>query len=135
MNEQCRVADMVKDSRFEGFLLVRTSDQRVSNAGKKYLDMTLGDNSGDVNAKVWDENAQPPKTGTVIKVRASLLDYNGRLQMKVEKMRPVQEADRVDVSRLMVCAPESPESMLTEIRSVAENMQTEDLKKLVLEML
>ena len=135
MNTQCFVQDMVKDTRFEGFLLVRMADQRQANNGQKYLDMTLGDRTGEVNAKVWDENAQPPQTGTVIKVRASLQEYKGRLQMRVERMRSAEETDGIDMSLLTVSAPETPESMLKEIREQADKLQTEDLKKIVLEML
>lgn len=50
----------VKGLAFEGFLLVRMSQQRKSNNGANYLDMTLADNSGDINAKVWDPLAAPP---------------------------------------------------------------------------
>ena len=32
------VARFVKDSRFDGFLLVRTSEQRAASNGSKYLD-------------------------------------------------------------------------------------------------
>ena len=135
MTEQCRVKDMLRDTRFEGFLLVRAADQRTANSGKKYLDMTLGDQSGEVNAKVWDENAKPPVTGTVIKVRASLLDYNGRLQMKVEKMRPAREEDGVDMSAFVICAPEKPENMLAELHKAIDEMKTPELRKLTREML
>ena len=65
------ISELAKDMRFEGFLLVRSAEQRVSNAnGSRYLDMTLCDRSGEVNAKVWDGLAAPPASGSVIKVRA-----------------------------------------------------------------
>ncbi|MCF0254274.1 MAG: CMP-binding protein, partial [Duodenibacillus sp.] len=109
---QQRVCELVKDQRFEGFLLVRSSDQRTGGNGAKYLDLNLADRTGEVNAKVWDGNAVPPVPGTVIKVRGGTLEYNGRLQLRVERMRPMTEADDVDVSLLTPCAPEPPEVML-----------------------
>lgn len=129
------VSEMVKDTKYEGYLLVRASDQRTSNNGKKYLDMTLGDKTGDVNAKVWDENAQPPKSGTVIKVRAALQEYNGRLQMKIERMRPAEEKDGVDMGLLVQSAPRSSSDMRSEIDETIENMQSEELKKILRELL
>ena len=57
---QQKVCELVKDQRFEGFLLVRSADQRTGGNGAKYLDLNLADRTGEVNAKVWDGNAQPP---------------------------------------------------------------------------
>ena len=135
MNQQLTVSAMVKDTRFEGFLLVRSADQRTSSNGGRYLDMMLSDKTGDVNAKVWDPNAQPPESGSVIKVRASLLEYNGRLQMKVEKLRAALPEDNVDLSLLVSCAPRTAEEMLEEINAVIDAMETPDLQKICREML
>ena len=60
MREQPRLTDMIKNTMFDGFLLVRAAQQRTSSNGGKYLDMTLTDISGDVNAKMWDGTAVPP---------------------------------------------------------------------------
>lgn len=105
---QQRVCDLTKDQRFEGFLLVRTSDQRTGGNGAKYLDMNLADRTGEINAKVWDGNVPPPAPGTVVKVRGGTLEYNGRLQLRVEKLRTVADGDEVDMSSLTPCAPEAP---------------------------
>ena len=60
--EQAVVGELfAKDLKFEGFLLVRSAEQRASANGSKYLDMTLCDRTGDINAKMWDGNGAPPK--------------------------------------------------------------------------
>ena len=135
MVNQPTVASLRKDDRFTGFLLVRMAEQRQSSKGDKYLDMTLGDATGDLNAKVWDSKAQPPQVGSVIKVRAAVQEYNGRLQMRVEQMRTPAPQDEVDMSVLTLCAPETPEAMLSEINETVDAMHTDDLKKIVREML
>ena len=133
--EQMTVSQLVKDLRFEGFLLVRSSDQRTGSNGSKYLDMNLTDRTGEINCKMWDGTVAPPPAGTVIKVRGLVQEYNGRTQLRVERMRPAQEEDRVDLSRLVPCAPEKPEDMLREINETIDRFASEDLKKLVREML
>ncbi|MCL1855664.1 MAG: OB-fold nucleic acid binding domain-containing protein, partial [Clostridia bacterium] len=100
MEEQQSVSTLTKDNRFEGFLLVSMSEQRIGGNGAKYLDMTLADKTGEISAKVWDGNMPPPPVGTVIKVRGATLEYNGRLQLRVEKFRPVTPADEVDITAL-----------------------------------
>ena len=54
MKQQPQLAQMIKSQMFDGFLLTRTAAQRTSSNGSKYLDMTLCDISGEVNAKLWD---------------------------------------------------------------------------------
>jgi 3'-5' exoribonuclease len=132
---QPTIAAVRKDDRFLGFLLVRMAEQRQSSKGDKYLDMTLGDATGDLNAKVWDGKATPPSVGTVVKVQATVQEYNGRLQLRVERLRAAQPQDEVDMSALTLCAPEPPESMLAEIYEAIDKMQCEDLKKILREML
>ena len=112
---QQRVCDLTKDQRFEGFLLVRTSDQRTGGNGAKYLDMNLADRTGEI--------------------RGGTLEYNGRLQLRVEKLRTVADGDEVDMSSLTPCAPEAPESMLAEIEAAVDAFQSEPLRRLTRELL
>ncbi len=132
---QPTVLSLSKDTKFTGFLMVRMAEQRQSSKGDKYLDMTLGDATGDLNAKVWDGKAEPPQTGSVIKVRATVQEYNGRLQFRVEQMRKALPEDGVDMSLLTVCAPEKPEDMFRQIEETIDGMQTEDLQKILRELI
>ena len=117
---QLPIAELGKDQKFEGFLLVRSADQRTGGNGAKYLDMNLTDRTGEVNAKVWDGNTPCPAPGSVIKVRGTTLEYNGRLQLRVERIRTMAEGDPVDLSLLAPCAPEAPEAMLQELYDTAD---------------
>ena len=132
---QLPLCELTKDQRFEGFLLVRTSDQRTGGNGAKYLDMNLADRTGEVNAKVWDGNVEPPVPGSVIKVRGSTLEYNGRLQLRVERIRAALPEDNVDMSTLAPCAPEAPEAMLQELVDTAEAFANDNLRRLTLRLL
>jgi Predicted HD-superfamily hydrolase len=129
------IATVEKDTRFEGYLLVRQSEQRAAQNGSRYLDMTLGDKSGEVNAKCWDGAVPPPPVGTVLKVRGLMQEYNGRNQFRVEKMREANAGDDVDISQLTLSAPEKPEVMLKQINDTIDAMANEDLQKICREML
>ena len=85
--QQATIASLVKDAHFEGFVLVRMSEQRTGSNGTKYLDMTLTDRTGEINGKLWDGNVPPPPVSSVIKVRGLVVEYNGRLQLRIEKLR------------------------------------------------
>ena len=133
--QQELIASLPKDTKFEGFVLVRSSEQRTGSNGGKYLDMTLTDRSGDINAKLWDGNVPPPASGSVIKVRGTTQEYNGRLQLRIEKLRALEEGDDVEMSLLTPCAPEPPEAMLEEIQQTLDGFASDSLRKVVAEML
>lgn len=133
--EQLPVNGFSKDIKFEGYLLVRSSEQRAAASGSRYLDMNLADKTGEINAKLWDGAFAPPKVGSVIKVRGSVLEYNGRLQLRVDKLRAALPEDDVDVALLTPCAPEPPDDMLKVLHGVIDGMAREDLKKILREVL
>lgn len=125
------VSDFTKDTRFEGPLLVRSAEQRAASNGSRYLDMMLGDRTGDVNAKLWDGAYAPPAVGSIVKVRGQLLEYNGRLQLRVERMRMATDQDEVALENLVPCAPEKGEDMLAEVHAVVDSMRNEALQRLI----
>lgn len=135
MKQQPQLAGMIKNQSFDGFLLTRTAAQKTSSNGSKYLDMTLCDISGEVNAKMWDGLTPPPAVAEVVRVRGVMLEYNGRPQLRVDKMRPATEADDFDMEVLAPCAPQPPHEMKNEILERVNEMADEQLKILVLKRL
>ncbi len=128
---QNQLLQLIKNQMFEGFLLVKTSEQRTSTNGSKFLDMTLADVSGEVNAKMWDGNTPAPKTGSVVKVRAMMNEYNGRAQLRVDRLRVTTEKDNVDMSLLVPCAPEPPQDMESRIRERIAAIRDDELRRVV----
>lgn len=133
--QQPTIASLAKEARFEGFVLVRMSEQRMGSNGGKYLDLTLADRTGEMNGKLWDGNVPPPPTGGVIKVRGLVVEYNGRLQLRIEKLRSQEPADEVDMAALTPSAPESPDAMLAEVDAALAAIGSEPLRRLVAAML
>ena len=129
------LADIKRDDRFEGYLIVRSAEQRASANGKNYLDMTLADKSGSINAKMWDGTVQPPLAGSIVKVCATGNEFNGRMQLRVEKIRAAESRDAVDMSTLIPCAPRDPKEMLDEVVRAADHIADPDLRKITCELL
>ncbi len=132
MKQQPQLAEMIKGQMFDGFLLTRTAAQRTSSNGSKYLDMTLCDISGEVNAKLWDGFTAAPKVGDVLRIRGMMTEYNSRPQLRVDKMRPATEADDYDMAVLAPCAPQPASQMLDYILNRVDAFRDAQLKQLVL---
>ena len=135
MKEQPQLMAMIKGQVFDGFLLVRSATQRTSSNGSKYLDMTLCDISGEVNAKMWDGVTPPPPAVQVVRLRGMMLEYNGRPQLRVDKMRLATEADDFDMDALTPCAPLPPSEMLEFILNRVDAFADRELKALVFKRL
>ena len=132
MKPQPRLAEMIKGQMFDGFLLTRTASQRTSANGNKFLDMTLCDLSGEVNAKLWDGYTPAPNVADVLRVRGMMTEYNGKPQLRVDKMRLATEADDYDMSLLAPCAPQPASEMLDYILNRVDAFRDSELKELVL---
>ena len=62
-------------------------------------------------------------------------EYNGRKQLRIERMRAALPQDELDMAQLVACAPEKPEVMRKDIEDTIDTFQSEGLKKIVREML
>ena len=135
--ESYTVCQLQRDMRYEGFLLIRSAEKRKDSKGSDYVDMNLTDRTGEINCKIWnwDPEAEAPEAGQPVKVRGTIQEYNGRLQLRVEKWRLCTDSDPVDMNALVPCAPRKPEEMLAEINETLESFANEDLKKLTRGML
>ena len=135
--ESYTVCQLQRDMRYEGFLLIRSAEKRKDSKGSDYVDMNLTDRTGEINCKIWnwDPEAAAPEAGQPIKVRGTVQEYNGRLQLRVEKWRLAAEGDPVDMNALVPCAPRKPEEMMQEIEDTLESFENEELKVLTRGML
>ena len=118
----------------DGFCLIKSIDQKTSSKGDTYLDMTLSDSEGEINAKLWRYNkATHGEYGVndLIKIRGMISQYNGADQLKIDRIRPVTPEDGVNVSDFVKSADYSGEQMFNELHSIAEGFSDGDLKRLV----
>lgn len=81
--------------------LLLQHQQRVTKNGSAYLTLTLGDRTGQIEGRMWD-NLPPAgslQKGDVVRARAQVCRFEGRLQLKVEDLRLAAESefDRSDL--------------------------------------
>lgn len=121
----------------EGFCLVKSSEKRVSAKGGAYLDITLSDNSGEINGKIWDYDEAAfgvYEPGDLVKVRGLVSKYNGVDQIKIDRIRKAMEMDGVSPADFAPQATYDGNLMYDELVSIANNFENSDLKAIVLEI-
>ncbi len=124
------------DSRgmVEGFCLVKTADIKTSSKGDRYLDMTLTDSTGEINAKIWSysEAAFGEYTaGDIVKVRGTISVYAGNDQLKIERIRKSNDSDNINPSAFVPSADFEGNDMYNAIYSLASSFEDESLRRLV----
>lgn len=121
----------------DAFLMVKSADRKVTQKGMPYLDLMLCDKTGEITAKLWDyhEEAQGVfEPGTIVKIRGSISPYNGVDQLRVEKIRKALPSDGVDPADFVPSADLSGEQLYSELMNIAENMENDEIRKVVCEI-
>lgn len=117
----------------DGFWFIKTIDRKTNVKGAPYLDMMLCDKKGEISAKLWDYSEITHgayEAGDLVKVRATVTQFNGTDQLRVEKIRKVTLTDGVNISDFVPTAEYSGEMMLGTIMNVIASVEDEELKTL-----
>lgn len=126
------------NSLVEGFCIIKSIDKKTSSKGDTYLDMTLGDSDGEINAKLWRYSADihgEYDANQIVKVRGTISQYNGADQLRVERIRPTTPEDNIKAEDFVKSADFSGEEMYDELLNISLSFSDEDLKLLVSEIL
>jgi 3'-5' exoribonuclease len=118
----------------QGFYIVKSFNVKVSSNDKKYIDLTLGDVTGEINGKIWDvKNLEEYeiKTGDVVKIRAKVTLWQNSNQLKINKIRKGEEGDSYDFKNLVEAAPHDPDFMFRFIMGYIEKIRSEDIRLVV----
>jgi 3'-5' exoribonuclease len=86
------VAELAKfeNQSIVSFFAVTSKHLRSRKDGGQYMAVTLGDRTGQVESRMWEnfaDSAAAFEEGDVVKVRAEVCRYNGRFQLNLEKLR------------------------------------------------
>lgn len=128
------IKDLKEGQEFIDFFIVRASGVKIGSNGKKYLDITLGDRTGDLTAKKWDVSPSEEaaleaiKAGDIVKIRASVTVYRDAKQLRVTRIRTVIPEDNVDMMHLVKSAPETGSEMYDFIYARADEIQDKELR-------
>ncbi|MGC9513569.1 MAG: 3'-5' exoribonuclease YhaM family protein [Fidelibacterota bacterium] len=95
-NELKKVETFKANSPVASVLMIREITLRRTRDGKPYLDLVLGDMTGRINAKVWEQGkelAEILKTGVPVGVRGQCEEYLGTLQLIISSIKPLSSQD------------------------------------------
>ncbi|MGM0379752.1 MAG: 3'-5' exoribonuclease YhaM family protein [Bacillota bacterium] len=135
--EEKLISEFNVSDKIQGFYLISNFNVKTSSNNKMYLDMDLQDNSGQINAKLWNiqnDEHEKFKAGNIVKVRGIVTEWQGENQFKIHKIRLANE-DEFDLEKLIVTAPIDPLETFDKILETVNNFENEDIKNITKKIL
>ena len=119
---------------FQDFFMVKAIAVKMGANKKQYLDLTLGDCTGEISAKKWDISDQElpalneVKEGDIIKVKTGVTEWNGMRQLRVMRIRKAVDTDAQELWDFIKAAPEKTDDMYDYISQAIDRMTDRDLQ-------
>ncbi len=119
---------MIVDSTF----LIKGKTFGTGKTGKDYLTLIIGDKSGDMDARVWD-NAKDVDamigTNNIVQVRGRINNYKGKLQISIDEIRWI-DRESVDLADYLLMSERPVDDMLHELKMLMSTIDNTHLKSL-----
>jgi 3'-5' exoribonuclease len=131
------IKDLTAEQAITGFFLVHEKEVRNTNAGKPYLRMELGDRSGRIEARMWDQFDALSKDihrDDFVKVQARVEIYRNKPQLSLQQFR-LAKPEEIDLADFLPHTAFNVEEMYKRLLAYAEEIKNPWLRKLVAKIL
>ncbi|HWZ96166.1 MAG TPA: HD domain-containing protein [Candidatus Dormibacteraeota bacterium] len=130
--KQSFVSELTTEQSVTTFLLVCEKEVRSTKEGKPYLRLELGDRSGTIEARMWDQfeiATREVEREDIVKVQGRVEIYRGKPQFSVQQMRKAKP-DEVDLADFLPSTKEDVEKLFKQLLAEADSIKNPWLKKL-----
>ena len=131
------VTDLLSEQNITSFFLVHEKELRNTREGRAYLRLELGDRSGTIEARMWDQfeaAAKDIQRDDFVKVQARVELYRNRPQLALIQLR-LAKPEEIDLADYLPHTTADVEKMFAELKGYAESISNPWLKQLVLNMI
>ena len=140
MLEYVNIKDFKVGQRIKGVYLIKSVSVKITNSNnKKYLDITLSDKTGDINAKLWDLkedfNNNEFVENTLVCVKGCVLSWQSIMQLKLESISNDFDRENINISDYVKCAPIDSNEMFNELHKIVSSFKNDDIRNILLEIL
>ena len=133
VNELNRKPNQIVDTGF----LVHSKEIRQKKNGELYLALTLGDRTGELDAKMWDNISEAVdlfERDDFVHVKGLVQIFHNRPQLTIHKIRRMDDG-KIDYADYFPCSRRNPEEMWVELRGIVAEVTNAHLKGLLEAML
>ncbi len=127
------VSDLRPNQLITATLLVQLKDVRQKKSGEPYLSMLLGDRTGELDAKMWDNVAEVLDTferDDFVRVKGLLQIHQNRQQLTVHKLAKIHQAE-VEFADYFPSSERDREEMFAELQQIVAGIGNPFLRQLL----
>ena len=127
------VTDLSTEQSITSFFLVHEKEIRNTREGKPYLRLELGDRSGTIEARMWDQfesAAKDVSRDDFVKVQARVEIYRNKPQLSLQNLRRAKP-EEVDLADFLPHTKEDVAKLWAQLLEYANSIANPWLKKLV----
>jgi 3'-5' exoribonuclease len=131
------ITDLGTEQNITSFFLVHEKEIRNTREGKSYLRLELGDRSGTIEARMWDQFEVAAKDigrDDFVKVQARVEIYRNKPQLSLQQLR-LAKPEEVDLADFLPHTKEDVGKMYAQLLEFAGSITNSWLKKLTTSIL
>jgi 3'-5' exoribonuclease len=131
------VSDLTGEQSITTFFLVHEREVRNTREGRPYLRLELGDRSGTIEARMWDQFeavAREIARDDIVKVQARVEIYRSKPQLSLQQVRRAKP-EEIDLADFLPHTKHDVEKMYAEVQAHAAGIGNPYLRQLVTSML
>ena len=127
------VKDIRENQKLESTFLVKHKGVARTRTGNPYLNLTLGDTTGEIKGKVWD-HAEPLaerfQQDDFIRIQATAATYQDALQLTISSLTRCAPAE-IDITDFLPQAKHDREETFNNLKTIVTTIKNEHLKQLL----
>jgi 3'-5' exoribonuclease len=127
------VTELEPDRVITTSFLVHSKEVRQKKGGELYLSLILGDRTGELDAKMWDNVAEVVdefERDDFVKVKGLMQVFHNRPQLTIHKVRRMDDSE-IDFFDYFPSSRRDPDEMWNELRGIVAGFTNPHLKALV----
>lgn len=118
------ISDLQGKEEIDSVFLVKIINTMEGKDGKKYFNIILTDNSGDLESRLWHWSSEVEKNitkGSFVRVRGKLNFYQGRKQFILNQVEKISQDD-VNLDDYVMKAHADPEMMFKKLLGIVDGL-------------
>ncbi|MBR7553011.1 3'-5' exoribonuclease YhaM [Allobacillus sp. GCM10007491] len=119
---------------FEGYLLIKTVDRGVTSGGKPFLTIIFRDQSGEMDAKLWDitnEDEQMYIPESIVHLQGEIRQFRGKSQLNIRQIRLTNDTDQVRLEDFLEKAPVEVDELKSYLTQTIFEMSNPKIQRIV----
>ena len=124
------IKDLKDGDKVATELLVNNVTKGVTDKGLTYLNISLQDKTGTIEAKKWDaseEDIRQIKVGVILYVEGNVNLYKGANQLKINNMEVINNISSIDLSRFQRVSPIPFDTLLNKLNNLLNSFTDKDV--------